>query len=1083
MSNTQVERYEQLLAQDPSSTIFVELAKALLDSKDADRAIKVCEQGISYHTRSVVGRVLWGKALIMLGRPAEAMEQFDKAVVVDRENPHAYNLIAEVLLQKGLYRSALPLLRKAAALQPNDARVQQWLTQTQAALQGGPPISLDGPTLLSAATEEPPAKKTDDGPPKENAASDAKPHEGAPPPGGDARPGSAEETTVLSAAQVKSAIEAQQAPKAAPPLTDELPPMLTKGPGLLGDLPAPPDTGAYAREPSHSVPSGEGLLSDVPSFVERPAAALNLPRVEVSPQAREAIAKEYERELREKLAEKAAEKTFLQRHAVKLAAGVILGVAVLVAAYIFLSTRMKNNGHDLADLLASSKKAFLLDTAQGYRAGVDALTQALAMDSSSEDAWARLAYGRALLYAEHGRAEKDKAEAQKALGRPDVAKAAPGFWLAARYYVADGAEREGLKAEVVESTLDAPEVTELEGRILMEKRDTKGALERLSKAAGQGSVRALVALGNYYKDSGDYPRALEFYETAAKISPLHTELVVGEGECRLALWQDFGAALEELEKIPKSEEVSEGLARRRDVAHARLLGATGHATEAVQALNALGRPPPLAQGEVYREVGQMQPAQRAYEAALKSDPKSELAREGLGRVLLAQDREREVLSRVTAEDNAKKVLVVRAAAYAKLGDWSRVRSELQKTQVKGKFPVDSVVYLALADAAEEKADVALKALNDLHAGLKRSRPELSLALGTLYWHEGKLSLAQAKFEEAMKDPLDYEGACSLGRLLLGTGAQDKAQEALQTAVARNGSHAEARHALVRLLLGQGRTEDGFKEAEAWQRDNPASGAAFADYAFAFMQKGDWTNADSASARAVKLEGQYAEGHRVRSQLLFQKGDGRGAFDELERANKLNSKDPETFCDIGRAFLRQGNAQNAPKAFEAALRESPNVSCGKVGTLAAKLPSFSKASLKELEEVAAHAGLVWDRAWAAAVAARGALALGNVKAAKADAELAFKLGPNLAESSFAMGLVAQRGKDEPKARQFLEKAVALNPTDPAYHLAFADLLVRSDSDVPRAVSEYELFLRLSPKSPDQARVKKLLLTLKKRIARR
>jgi Tfp pilus assembly protein PilF len=50
------------------------------------------------------------------------MEQFDKAVAVDRQDPLAYHLISEVLVSKGLYRSALPLLRKAVALSPVTSR-------------------------------------------------------------------------------------------------------------------------------------------------------------------------------------------------------------------------------------------------------------------------------------------------------------------------------------------------------------------------------------------------------------------------------------------------------------------------------------------------------------------------------------------------------------------------------------------------------------------------------------------------------------------------------------------------------------------------------------------------------------------------------------------------------------------------------------------------------------------------------------------------------------------------------------------------------------------------------------------------
>ncbi|WP_233583441.1 tetratricopeptide repeat protein, partial [Corallococcus sp. CA053C] len=157
MAKSMVERYEQLLRQDPTSSVFVELAKALLEKGDAARTIEVCTQGIAHHPTSTVGRVLWGKALIQLGRPAEAMEQFDQAIAIEKDNPYAYNLIGEVLLQRGLYRSALPILRKAVALQPNNGRVKQWLDQAQQALSGGPaPIFADLGTLVvpAAAPDE-----------------------------------------------------------------------------------------------------------------------------------------------------------------------------------------------------------------------------------------------------------------------------------------------------------------------------------------------------------------------------------------------------------------------------------------------------------------------------------------------------------------------------------------------------------------------------------------------------------------------------------------------------------------------------------------------------------------------------------------------------------------------------------------------------------------------------------------------------------------------------------------------------------------------------------------------------------------
>jgi tetratricopeptide (TPR) repeat protein len=1142
MPNPMVERFEQLLSQDPASTVFVELAKALLESQDTSRALQVCEQGLTHHPRSVLGRVLWGKSLIMLGRPAEAMEQFDKAVAEDRENPHAYNLIAEVLLKKGLYRSALPLLRKAAQLQPDDARIQGWFTKTQSALAGGPSVVLEDESLLATATEEttspraraaaavlaaapaPGSSPTAEGSngmaapaPSTNGTPTAVttsapvpfPDLDLPPPPSFSNGSVSEEASAplgvvqLTAADESSGTESGLAPLDAVPSTEASDGASAGAEGgdlgLLGDIPAPVEAAPLAHPTLEDFPaapeaegSGEGLLADLPSLEPKPVS-FSLPKVEVTAQAREAIAKEYERELRQQLAAKAEEKSFLQRHGIKLAVAIVLTLGVGTAVGGFFYTRANNHGHDLAGLLASARKSFVLDTARGYRQGVEDLTQALAMDSSCEDGWAKLAFGKAALFAEHGRHEEDRSAANRALGQPAAQGQAPGMVLAARYFLADSTEKDAAAKEVLDSTLASAEVYELQGELLLaqhKEKEAKRALDLLSKAAQANNVRALVALGDYYKDSADYAKALEFYDTAAKLSPQHVALVVSEAECRLALWQDFAQGLEDLEKLPKDEEVSEELALRRDLAHARLLGANGESQKALELVGRLrgGEKSPslglaMAEGEVDRLSGDMPAAEKAYQSALKVDGKNDLAKEGLGRALLAQDRAKDVLEKVVADDGSKRALVVRAAAYYRMGDWAHVRSELQKTQVKGKFPVDSVVYLALADAAESKEDVAKPALEKLRQSLHHPKPELTVALGTLYWHEGKTEKARELFEDAMKDPLDYEGACSLGRLLLASGATEKALGAFKTAVSRNGSHAEARRALVTLLLGQGKTDEGFTEAHGWQVANPGSGPANSALALALMQKGAFSDAALAGSQAVRLDPKDAESHRVYSELLYQRGDGRAAFAELQEANKLNPKDAETFCDIGRAFIRQGNLDNAPAAFGAALRESSSLACGKIGKVAGRPPT-AKAELKELEDLVEKAPAVWDRAWAAAVVARGELAAGKLEAAKKYAEQALELGPYLADASYAAGLVALRAKETDKGNELLGKAVGLSPTDASYHLAYADELYRSQKDTGHAYSEYELFLRLAPpKSPESARVKKLLPTLKKHLARK
>jgi len=411
MPESLVERYEQLLATDPTSTLFVELARVLVEQGENARAAEVCQQGLVHHPDSVHGYVLWGKALISLGRPAEAMEQFDRAVAVDRDDPLAYHLISEVLVGKGLYRSALPLLRKAVALSPGDEQVKTWLEQTQGALAGGPP-----PTVRPAVLDNPPErplKQRQNGSPTGSNAVVRPTRTGAfpPPPPAEALREGADRT----------------------PLPERT------GSGsmpVVGDGPTAPGPSDY---PASTVGASEGgddvtepsLLADVP---DAPAPSGSIPAVKrpFSTGTTQAIAKEYEKALRAKVAEKAQTKSWIQVHALKLAIAAVGLVALVAGGLVYRHTRAVNQGRNLTDALSTARKALALDTAAGDRTALESLAQAVRMEEDSAEAWDLTAYARAVLADEHGGNPMDRSAAETALGRPKVGSSRPGLVLVAR---------------------------------------------------------------------------------------------------------------------------------------------------------------------------------------------------------------------------------------------------------------------------------------------------------------------------------------------------------------------------------------------------------------------------------------------------------------------------------------------------------------------------------------------------------------------------------------------------------------------------------------------------------------------------
>ena len=1239
MSKSVVDKYSQILAQDPSSTVFVELAKAFIDKGDHPRAIEVCQQGLAHHPKSVVGRVLWGKALINLGKASEAMNQFDIAVNIDRENAHAYNLIGEVLLRKGLYRSALPILRKAAALQPNDGRVKQWLEQTRAALAGGPAPILGDETSISDGTPLPPeppvpsatlsdpqatavmptvtgeqkrsaakAKPVDDSalptvvttaynPDGPSGALDAPSTELTPsvqtqlPVGGELEPrteahdlGRSSATMELPATNPRS--ELTSAPDESDPFANvprrnlgdaedvvrgltstfdalaegAVDPFTAFGPAGSPDglpLVKPPvrrnsGAGATIDDEPKSEPtiipsqdllkkdeavnfdgkasSGGGLLEDVvsaqnelptsevqlphnyqaPSARPQPAARkssgssgglldeipdmpeaaslLEVPKVELNTQATEAIAKEYERELRAKLDAKTAQKTFLQAHGLKLA--VVLGLLVIGGGLVgsFAYTRNKNSGKDLVTALGEGRSFANADTRELYLASLQSLAAAASMDSGSTEVWAWTAYSRAMLYAEHTRSPEDKAEALAALGHSGVRETFPELALVVEWMTSDAAP--GAKEKLLASQLDKSEVHGEGGRVLLAEGKMEDAYKQLELAVKKATnVRALVALGEYYVALEDYESAVKMLtDVAAKLSPTHPIRILALAQARLELGRDLAESLNDVVQLPPTAQLPLSQRARRDLLQGRLLSANGKHEEALKLLvdgSAAYKDKAyeyeMALGGAYRAAGQMDKAQKSYEAALKRNPKSEEAREGLARVLLARSREKELLTdKRLASGGGRKIALVRGIAYTKLGDWKNARIELARTQVNGKFPSEAAVYLAVGDATEEGGEKAVAMLEKLAITSQRNKATIQVALARIYMQRSALDKAKAELEEAAKDPLDYEANSTLGELLLTLGLPEVALEPLTRAVERNGSALPARRMLVRTLLVLGRLPEALKSAEAGVLDNPGADETQSDYAQALYFNGKLKEADAASAKAVKAGANDVESWRTRAKIQFSIGDSKGATKSLEAANKLNAHDAETFCEIGAAYVRQGNFEIAVAAYQAATREDPKSACGKIGVFHVH-PFGGRPAIKELTEFAKSAPNSWDRAMASSSLARLLAATGAIKDARAAADEGLAAMPFLAVSHYASGVVALRQKDDAKALEEMAKSAELDASFGAGVLSYADLLARGDNDsLKRALQWYDAFLQVSQSESDRSRVIRGLPLLKKRL---
>lgn len=888
------------------------------------------------------------------------------------------------------------------------------------------------------------------------------------------------------------------------------------GGGLLGDLPPPDEeelaavpaaarasANAKSAAPGRSRSSSGGaakraLLDDIPEAVEQrasPASTRARPAVEVDAAAAAAA---YEKELREKLAKSAANPSFFQRYGLKLAVGGVLAVVLGVGLSVYHSRRTAQGGQTLTEVLERTERAIAEDSRADLQNALAMLERAQEMDEENAKALALKAYTHALLFADYGNEDANRNEALATLQRPGVREAYPGLALATDVLVsvdkaADDKERTAARAALLSSTDDSTERHALAGAVLLEEKKPEKALEHLKRAleVSGRNVRALVALGQYYQGFDDSPNAINVYSKAQELSPQHLLARIGLAESRFAQGQDLSDALADMQALSAEPNLPKVMRERQQLIHGRLLASQGKHDEALPLLEAGSKGQGslvfdflLALGEASRAAGKLPKAQEAYEAALKMQPKSEAAMEGLGRALLDRDRVKEVFDKL-GKAEGRRLSLVRAAAYARQEDWKRVRSEVEKTRVNDRYVPEAIGYMAMADTADGNGEQAREVLEKATQSSKQARTDLRIALGRVYWRLGAMDKARVELEEAMKDPRDYEAACALGRLLLARGLPDLALAPLTRAVERNGFHGEARDALGRALLAMGRTDEGFKQFAAWKDDNPESPEAQKGYALGLLRSGQFPQAAEV-IRGTKLAASDAAGYRLRAAILFAVNDAKGATKALEQASKGSATDPETFCEIAHLYLRGGKTEEAAGAFEKVRTDSPDTLCGQVGEYYVYPEDSGKTAPDTLRNLATKASTVWDKAFAQTTLARVLLSTSpsstspNMKAARAAAEEAVKLDPFNGRGHLALGLVALRQKQEEPALAALTQAVELDPAHAMARLALADALARKPEGLARALQEYEMFLKLAGTSEEAKRVKKLLPTLKKRV---
>ena len=131
MSDDAIERYKQMLAEDPQSRAFAPLAEAHRKAGRLEEAIKVARAGLDVHPGYSGGLVVLGRALYEKGELDNAVEVLLKAVTETPEGYLGQKFLGKVLMDKGENKGALVALEAANLLSPEDEEVSRLLDEVK----------------------------------------------------------------------------------------------------------------------------------------------------------------------------------------------------------------------------------------------------------------------------------------------------------------------------------------------------------------------------------------------------------------------------------------------------------------------------------------------------------------------------------------------------------------------------------------------------------------------------------------------------------------------------------------------------------------------------------------------------------------------------------------------------------------------------------------------------------------------------------------------------------------------------------------------------------------------------------------
>jgi tetratricopeptide (TPR) repeat protein len=473
----------------------------------------------------------------------------------------------------------------------------------------------------------------------------------------------------------------------------------------------------------------------------------------------------------------------------------------------------------------------------------------------------------------------------------------------------------------------------------------------------------------------------------------------------------------------------------------------------------------IALGEALGELEQNEGAVEQFKLALKSDPKSVPALDGLAKALIAQKRYSAAIAYLKDAPADPALQDALAVAYSSSGDVASAVKLLADLVQEDPNSADRHARLGIAYTQEGQFR---QAADEFGEGL-RLDPEnditrISYVTTLIILAEFQTALPQIQTYYDRK-PHDVQALFLMGVVDRGLGNYAAAEPLLRQAVTLNPNHYEARYNLGFVLAKLGKPREARPQLEKALQLDPSSSEAQFQLATVLRSLGQEQKAQEELAKFQEKKQRSVNENVAATKVnqanqFFESGDYERAVDYYRQALAQDSGSAKTYYDLALALARVGKIVEEREALKKSIELDFTLARAhnQLGFLEMQAGQDSEA------ETELKAAVTLDPGYAEAENNLGVLYGQQAKNKEAEAlfRQATENNPQYAQAFINLGLILAGESRFGEAEQVVRNALKISP-DNSQALTVLGMVLARTKKTDEAIPYFKKAIELEPKS--------------------